>query len=244
MTANREAFMARVRTALSAPTSHGRGAIAYAELAPLAVAKRSDAPLELLAENAAALNIQLQLAADPAAAAALIRRIAVETEAEWAQQKALVRWDDALLNELDLETALADTDLPLYRAPLVAPVDTVARDRFHRQLRSAVIGITSADYCVADTATLVLRNRPGQPGAVSLVPSVHVAVVRESQVLVDFVSLYAELAQERRRDREALTGRMTFISGPSKTGDIELVIVHGAHGPRALHLIVLRDPSA
>jgi L-lactate dehydrogenase complex protein LldG len=66
-------------------------------------------------------------------------------------------------------------------------------------------------------------------------------VIREEQLLPDFNALYARLETERLTDPEALTGRMTFISGPSKTGDIELVMVHGAHGPRALHLIVIRE---
>lgn len=76
--------------------------------------------------------------------------------------------------------------------------------------------------------------------AVSLVPSVHVAVIKASQILSDFVSFYAMLEQQQ-SDPETLTRRMTLISGPSKTGDIELVMVHGAHGPRALHLVVIDD---
>jgi len=103
------------------------------------------------------------------------------------------------------------------------------------------IGITSADYCVAETATLVVRTRPGQPGAVNLVPSVHVAVILASQILPDFVSLYALLEKQQASDPDALAHRMTLITGPSKTGDIELVMVRGAHGPRALHLVVIDD---
>jgi L-lactate dehydrogenase complex protein LldG len=115
------------------------------------------------------------------------------------------------------------------------------REIFRRRLIKSKIGITSADFCIAETATLVLRTRAGQPGAVSLVPSVHVAVILASQVLPDFVSFYTLLERQQHVDPDSLTHRMTLISGPSKTGDIELVMVHGAHGPRALHLVVIED---
>ncbi|MEJ2640134.1 MAG: LUD domain-containing protein [Desulfosarcinaceae bacterium] len=242
MTAEREAFMDKVRAALSTPTTHGRGEMAYADLAAKPAGDPATDVLALLAENAAALNLDLHIAPNPAAAAAALGDIVASTEPEWDHQKAVVAWDDALLNQMALETALVDSGLILYRAPgAEAPMDADRRAAFRRQLGEALIGITTADFCVADTATLVLRNRPGQPGAVGLVPSVHVAVIREAQLLPDINALYERLAAERRTDPEALTGRMTFISGPSKTGDIELVIVHGAHGPRALHLIVIGE---
>jgi L-lactate dehydrogenase complex protein LldG len=242
MRTDREAFMEKVRAALSTPTTHGRGEIDYADLTAGPANDPATHVLEVLAENAAALNIELHLVEDPAAAAAQLGLIVAATQPEWAHQKAVMAWDSALVEELDLEKALADSGLNLYWAP--GARDAIAADRrkaFRIQLEETLIGITTADFCVADTATLVLRERPGQPGSVSLVPSVHVAVIRETQLLPDFNALYARLEAERRDDPEALTGRMTFISGPSKTGDIELVMVDGAHGPRALHLIVIRD---
>jgi L-lactate dehydrogenase complex protein LldG len=245
MRADRDVFMEKVRTALSTPTTHGRGEIDYADLAVLPARDSQTDALGVLAENAAALNIDLHVAPNPAAAAATIGDIATNTEPEWAYQKAVMAWDETLLNGMALEKVLAQSGLILYRAPGASDrVDADKRKLFRRQLGETLIGITSADFCVADTATLVLRNRPGQPGAVSLVPSVHVAVIREAQLLPDVGALYARLEAERRADPEALTGRMTFISGPSKTGDIELVIVRGAHGPRALHLIVIRAEAS
>jgi L-lactate dehydrogenase complex protein LldG len=238
---NREPFLEKVRAALSAPTSHGRGELTYADLPALPPRKPPADLLDLLAESAAELNIQLEVVDDAAGAAAAIRAIVDRTEPEWDHQGAVMVWDDALPGGMGLEDSLADSGLALYRAPgAEEKIDTRRRERFFQQLGEARIGITSADFCVADTATLVLRNRPGQPAAVSLVPSVHVAVVRETQLLPDFIALYDRLETERKVDPEALSGRMTLISGPSKTGDIELVMVHGAHGPRALHLIVIR----
>jgi L-lactate dehydrogenase complex protein LldG len=241
MMANREAFLEKVRAALATPTTHGRGECDYFDLGAKPVREVTVSVLELLTENAASLNIDLHVVADPAAAAKRIGVIAADSEPEWDHQKAVMAWDDGLLGEMALEQAIAGSGLTLYRAPRAKdPLDGDRRREFRRQLGQTLIGITTADFCVADTATLVLRNRPGQPGAVSPVPSVHVAVIREAQLLPDINALYERLIVERRTDPEALTGRMTFISGPSKTGDIELVIVHGAHGPRELHLIVIR----
>lgn len=240
---NREVFLESVRTALAAPTTHGRGDIAYADLPAPPERELPADLLEHLAENAEVLNVQLHLVDDAPAVGETIRAIALGSEAEWDHQRAVMAWDDPLLAAVGLEAALADSGLEFYRAPAAGDgdIDGAARADFLRQLEAARIGVTTADLCVADTATLVLRNRPGRPGAVSLVPSVHVAVIRENQILPDFIALYEHLEAERREDPEALTGRMTFISGPSKTGDIELVMVHGAHGPRALHLVVIRE---
>jgi L-lactate dehydrogenase complex protein LldG len=105
----------------------------------------------------------------------------------------------------------------------------------------AYIGITSALYCLADTATLVLSTAPGQPRATSLLPSIHIAVVRQSQIIPDLKTLYGLLDSDIRDGADPLGNSLTMITGPSKTADIEATMVHGAHGPRALHIIVLTD---
>ena len=239
---DRKRFLEKVGAALQSPTSHGRGALAYADL-PAPPERQPPADLlALLTENAAALNIQLHLVEDPAGAGAALKNIVGTTEAEWDHQRAVMAWDTPLLKEIGVEEIVAGGGMDFHWAPGGQEgIDAAGREHFFRRLGEARIGVTGADLCVADTATLVLRNRPGEPMAVSLVPSVHVAVIREAQLLPDFIALYERLAEERAADPGALTARMTFISGPSKTGDIELVMVHGAHGPRALHLVVIRE---
>ncbi len=77
----------------------------------------------------------------------------------------------------------------------------------------------------------------------SLVPAVHVAVLTLDQMLANLTELYALLEQDRIAHKNGLTHHMVFISGPSKTADIELTMVHGAHGPREMHLVVVeQDP--
>jgi len=100
--------------------------------------------------------------------------------------------------------------------------------------------VTSADFCLADTATLVLRNRPGQPRSVALVPSIHIAVITLDQIVADMKELFALLRWVAHFPAgRAFPNYMSFISGPSKTADIEATMVHGAHGPREVHLFVI-----
>jgi L-lactate dehydrogenase complex protein LldG len=113
------------------------------------------------------------------------------------------------------------------------------RERQRADIIASFIGVTTADFCLADTATLVMRNRPGQPRSVALVPSIHIGLITLDQVLADTKELFALLRWDERFRQEGLSNYMSFISGPSKTADIEAVMVHGAHGPREVHLFVI-----
>jgi L-lactate dehydrogenase complex protein LldG len=76
---------------------------------------------------------------------------------------------------------------------------------------------------------------------VSLLPSIHAAVITEAQLIERLCEYYAQVRQGIDAGAEGLTCCMTLISGPSKTADIEAVMVHGAHGPREMVIYIIRD---
>ncbi|MFC4454183.1 lactate utilization protein C [Deinococcus sonorensis] len=110
----------------------------------------------------------------------------------------------------------------------------------HRDLSRCEAVLTTCAAAIAETGTVVLDHGPGQGRrALTLIPDLHVCVVRATQV-VDSV---AEAVQ--RLEDSVRAGRpLTWISGPSATSDIELSRVEGVHGPRRLHLLLLEDGQA
>jgi L-lactate dehydrogenase complex protein LldG len=192
-------------------------------------------------EKAAKLvNIDLHVVSDIQAAAAVIARLASGKSPEWGNRKTVAAWRHPLIERLQLPAAL---DVPVFFSEPDPGLSEDERRRLKGRLAESLIGVTAADFCLADTATLVLRSRPGQARSVSLLPSIHVAVVETGRLLADLAELYAVLRWHPDQTDEGLSTCLSLITGPSKTADIEATLVHGAHGPRELHLLVLEQNS-
>lgn len=96
------------------------------------------------------------------------------------------------------------------------------------------VGISSCFCAIAETGTLMLLSGASTPATVSLLPETHIAVVSESRIVATMEDAFALL----RAERATVPRAVNFISGPSRTGDIEQTIVLGAHGPCRVHLIL------
>ena len=99
---------------------------------------------------------------------------------------------------------------------------------------SAEFGITSADYALADTGTLVMLSSRQEARLISLLPPVHLAIVPHQKILTGLDELLARLPQPAGH-----SSSMVLITGPSRTADIEQILVRGVHGPGEIHVIVV-----
>ncbi len=149
----------------------------------------------------------------------------------------------AYLDALELPAAIAEqkshtgvcwpefADLDWSGAGLsIEPRPTQGHDR---------LGITGCLCAIAETGTLVFIPGPQMPTATTLLPDTHVVVLRASDVVATMEDAFTRVRAAKSRMPRAIN----FISGPSRTGDIEQTIVLGAHGPYRVHVLLL-DPSA
>ncbi len=195
--------------------------------------------LDRITEVAKTINTKVMAAESEAQIAAAIAGITADRDAEWGDEKSIVAWDHPLVNSLNLTTAVQPIGVPVY-----FPEDDsrhAPAEAFRKRSETALIGVTSADFALSETATLTMKTRPGHPLHVSLLPSIHIAVVRLEQILSNLKELYTLLKWDPEQKTEGLTHSMAFITGPSKTADIEATLVHGAHGPRELIIFVLTN---
>lgn len=97
------------------------------------------------------------------------------------------------------------------------------------------VGLTTAQAAIAETGTLVLESDSEHHRLVSLVPPVHIAIVNAQDICL---TIGDALKLLRRREVADMSRTITFITGPSRTADIELTLTVGVHGPRELYVIV------
>jgi L-lactate dehydrogenase complex protein LldG len=98
------------------------------------------------------------------------------------------------------------------------------------------LGITGAQWAIAETGTLVLESEREFSRLTSLVPEVHICILEAGNIRQAMGETLAILEKE-------LSPTVTFITGPSRTSDIELTLAIGVHGPREVYVIVLDEQS-
>ena len=101
---------------------------------------------------------------------------------------------------------------------------------------TASIGITSASYGIADTGTLVTIAGPSEPRLASLLPPVHIAVIPAAAILCSLDELFLTVPEPAK-----LSSSMVLITGPSRTADIEQILVRGVHGPGEIHVVIVES---
>lgn len=101
------------------------------------------------------------------------------------------------------------------------------------------VSITGAFAGIAETGTVVMASGPDHPVSLNLLPDTHVVVLRESDIVAGYEDVWARLRE--RYGKDAMPRTVNTITGPSRTGDIEQAMELGAHGPRRMHVVVVRE---
>lgn len=99
------------------------------------------------------------------------------------------------------------------------------------------VGLSGAFAGIAETGTLMLVSGPQTPSTLSFLPETHVVVLRASEIVASYEDAWAAL----RAAMPAMPRTVNFITGPSRSGDIEQTLQLGAHGPRRLHVVLIDD---
>jgi L-lactate utilization protein LutC len=220
----REQFLKQVRQAVADGNRAGvvaalpqREAVGYQGAGPDPVAR--------FVQECSAAGGHAHIVADSAAATCLVANLVREHSAH-----RVLLGRGTYLDTLDLGAVLSATGVELVHADKEA---TEERARWFQ----ADLGISGVDAMIAETGTIVLGSSAEQPRLLSLLPPVHIAVAHRGQLLADLFDLFTP----ERLPRELPSG-LALITGPSKTGDIELRLVTGVHGPGNVHVVLVDVP--
>ena len=226
--AEREAIFSRIREALTVtaprPGSHDPAPLASARSAAATAREwlpaAGKSPVEWLAhfaKNSIGLKTKFHAADDAAAAHTMLAAIAAEEQ-----------WRRIATHEGDLAPAAA--------AATRLPVLTVREGYDVNDLEQCDAGLTECDALIAQTGSVLLTARSGGGRALSVLPPHHVVIARRNQLVPDLPAAYALLHETYGPSR--WPGMITLITGPSRTGDIERILILGAHGPKKLTIIL------
>lgn len=140
--------------------------------------------------------------------------------------------DGSLIDELRLGESLARKTRVVSWPEVMSSLEDCKRE-----LLGCGIGISCADYALADTGTVVLLSGGEHHRLVSLLPPVHVCLLPVERIVPSLPALLDHLSDQS-YSQERPPHALTCITGPSRTADIEQQITTGVHGPKALHVLL------
>jgi L-lactate utilization protein LutC len=228
MTTAKERFLQRVRQALRTGSRAGQ-AVPLPARNRIAYQGAGADPVSRFREEFAAAGGFTHMVAN--------RQDAVRQVMELARAKAARRvllGHGLVLDSLNLLSELRKIPVE------VASVGELSTENSRDSLFAADLGISGAHCLVAETGSLVVMADPGEPRSLSLLPPVHIAIAHKSQIIPDLFDLFDQYQQLQSR---LLSSCLTIITGPSKTGDIELRLVTGVHGPGEVHVVLILEDT-
>lgn len=231
---SREAFLERVREAAHAGSAYRvhtaelPGRVGYCGAG-------DDLPARLAAE-VEAVGGKSRLVDDWPAA-----RSAVEALLDQYSPSLALCWKHPVLEKLGLASLLATKGIAQLDYDSLSQLEPCER---RSRMLAAGVGISSATYAIAETGTLAMASGPGTERVASLLPPVHIAIVSADQILPDLFDLFEKMQTASDKAAIDVPSNLTLITGPSKTGDLELKLTTGVHGPGTWHVIVIRSQEA
>jgi L-lactate dehydrogenase complex protein LldG len=191
---------------------------------------QADAPLERLIESfkqeLEALSGYVHLLEDSESVISVILEILQKHQAQQ-----ILAWDEAGLELPWLRSALIEAGITIADSRIAAEAEE--RKANMSALDGVRVGLTGAQGGLADTGTLALVSGPGRGRLASLLPPVHIALLPTHRL---YPALPAFLAAH---PTAATAGsNLVFITGPSRTADIELTLSMGVHGPKEIHVVI------
>ncbi len=229
---SRAAILGRIRDALKAPAPRpGADPGSAAALRSAAAMARAHLPppgdtcgewLALFARNSEELRTHFETAGSVAAAHSFITRLAKDQH-----------WTRVASHEGTLALPAA--------AATGAEVLTLHEGYDVNRLEQCDAGITECDALIAQTGSVLLTARSGGGRALSVLPPHHVVVARRAQLIPDLPAAYELL--HAKYGPACWPSLITLITGPSRTGDIERILVLGAHGPKQLTVVLVEGEA-
>jgi L-lactate dehydrogenase complex protein LldG len=151
------------------------------------------------------------------------------------QATSVVAWDRAEIGLPGLDALLAELGAHVLDGDIIGS----ERAAHLTALEPAPVCISGADAGIAESGTLVLRSGAGRGRLASLIAPVHIAVLRRAQIARGLGAALAQIRARYGHDPLVDSSNLTLITGPSRTGDIELTLTLGVHGPREIHVVLI-----
>ena len=224
MSGNREAFLQRVREAVVAGNRPGDVAAAPSRNGAGCEDPTQDA-LQLFRDRLAAAGGQLYEVADTAAAREQVLNLLGSIGA-----KSVLLGHGTVIDSLSLSNSLDARGIRVF------DVAGLASDNRRETFFTADAAVSGTEHLLADSGSLVQFATKLEPRSLTLLPPVHIAIATRHQLLADLFDLFEMELIPR---RQSMPSCVTLITGPSKTGDIELKLVTGVHGPGHVHVVLL-----
>ncbi len=225
MKSAQETIMQRIREALRLPAAKPHLKSTAASGTPAKAGRpwlpdggeTPDARLTVLTENLIKLKAQLIRVADMSQASLALAELS--RTKQWKRLAYHAHMDtQALIKHVGCETWQADAEFD------------------KQKLESCDAGLTTCEAIVAQTGSIIVSSSTNGGRSLSILPHAHVVIARVDQVMGDLSDAFTFIQQ---RNSDHMPSMISFITGPSRTGDIERILVLGAHGPKELFLILV-----